>query len=268
VFDANGAAGGLPEIGLANGVTDIGKIVNGQNPTTNGDTIDGQFESGTDIASNNFAKNIPGLCNLCGTLVDGTDITWGISAFGLNNSNGSLYVSFPTSTSSRTGNYATSIRTLAISMDGLDTSDAPIADAPDNRGEGYYGATFWVYSDAASIADNIRVKATLQERRPTLNQVINGCLIGPSAVPVAGQGWYQYSLVGAFPDAGIGKAAKQFLFNIQYSANATFVGSGTVAPYTGTNSPGAVGDAQVNVDNIVIHKVSNNKAFWNASLFQ
>ncbi len=84
------------------------------------------------------------------------------------------------------------------------------------------------------------------------------------------QGWVQYSIVGAIPEVGLGKAMQAALVEcnvVNIGGRQSFV---TPAPYDGTTKgkPGSVGTARIFVDDFVIHKVRGLDTYWNASLFE
>jgi hypothetical protein len=266
VNDVNGEAGGLVENGLANGVTAIPAVYNRVDPEVN-PLIDMAFESGSDLADNNWVNTgKPG--NVLTAWYTG-DHTVEIEPTGRLQSSGSMAVQLAHATDP-TRNNGVRFRTKGIALNGRKDDATIIAGAPDYTGESYWGLTFWLASAAADITQNPELKVVLQEIRPALNQLFNTVTLGPAAIPTVDQGWVQYSIVGAYPELGLGKAMQAALVEcnvVNIGGRQSFI---TPAPYDGTTNgkPGSVGTARIFVDDFVIHKVRDLDTFWNASLFE
>jgi len=268
-FDSNGEPGGLAEDGLANGVTAF-TAYNPINPGTNGAIIDGSFETGTTLASNNwvFDANVrPGAVN-----VPSPSGTAGLATTGRLSSSGSAYAQIPSGTPRTAGqNDGLRFRDRGIAVNGLDSTGAGIAGAPDLSGEGYYGVSFWIASDATNLAANPEAKVTLLETRPTLNQIGGFVTVGPSCIPTSADGWYQYAYVGAFPDMVSGKDAMQrgqVIVDVMARYSRSVLADASFPPeYQGNNRPGYNANARIYFDDIRVHKVNDSTAYWNASLF-
>lgn len=268
VNDVNGEAGGLVEKGLAYGVTALPEVVNRIDPEVTR-LIDMAFESGSTLTDNGWVNvGKPGYVRAA--WYSGTS-TVAIEPTGRLQSSGSLSAQVGRVVPS-TESDGIEFRTKGIALNGAKNDGTPIANAVDYSGESYYGLTFWVTSGAADITQNPEVKVMLQEIRPVLNQVINSIIVGPSALPASNTAneWYQYSLVGAFPDLGLGRAMQGALVGVSVVALGNRQGFQTPAPYDGVikGKPGSVGTARVYLDDFVIHKVRDLDTYWNASLFE
>jgi hypothetical protein len=268
VSDVNGEVGGLVEKGLANGVTALPELVNRVNPEVDL-LIDPSFESGSTLTDNGWVDGgKPGYVKAA--WYAGTS-TVSVEPSGRLQSSGSVAAQVGRVVPS-TESDGIRFRTKGIALNGAKDDGTPIAGAVDYSGESYWGLTFWVTSGAADITQNPEVKVVLQEIRPVLNQMINGITVGPSAIPAGNTAneWYQYSLVGAYPDLGLGRAMQAALVEVSVVSVGNRQGFVTPAPYDGTTKgkPGSVGTARVYLDDFVIHKVRDLDTYWNASLFE
>ncbi len=263
------SANGLIEQGLANGVTAM-TAYNAISPTTNGNIVDGAFETATDLGGNNWrVLGAPGLVNV--TTPTGA---WSIANFGRLNTSGSLKGQVTGGTpATSTDNDGGRASTRPIGIRGQDSTDVAILDAggnpvPNLAGEGYYGVSFWITSDAASCARNPQVKMAFQEQRPATNQAGAMMILGPSNVPAQPDGWYQYSAVGAFPQLTAYPAMQQALITFDIVAKGNRPGYPGAGDYTGTNVPGYDADAGIYIDDVQLHRVRDTQEYWNASLFE
>jgi hypothetical protein len=266
-FDSNSAAGGVIEKGLANGVTAF-TAVNAINPTTNGALIGTDFELGTTMADNNFiAENI-------GWTQDTNQVAE-VATSGRLSSSGSLSMTIPNGTNTDGTSNGGRVRARPIAINGKQDDGTAIqvngSDAPDLSGTSYYGVSFWMSSDAADVRETPTVKLGLWERRPTLNQVFNGIFVGPSAIPVLADGWHQFTVTGPYPELVEGTPAMSgTILTIDYKTRFRNFPSSTTeyGPYVEENSPGAIGDATVYIDDIVLHKVKKQEVqYYDHSLF-
>lgn len=274
-FDANEAADvagsdltqpGLLEKGLAYGVTALPAIYD-----VNGELIDGSFESGDTLAANYWqyaSGGKPGIANAyTGNGTAYIDTTAG--RFSTAKQSNALVAQLPGMPAS--GNDGIRVGTRPIALWGKDNSGVPFAGVPDNSGPGYYGVSFWVASDAASVIENPQATVFIQETAPTINQVIYDFIIGPTVIPTRDDDWTQYSFVGAFPNLVQFKAAmKKALVLVDVTAlqNRKTLATAFPAPYnTATTAPGADADAKIYLDDFVVHKVRDLAEYWDYSLF-
>ena len=269
VNDSDDAPIGLIEEGLANGVTAFATY-NAINPAVNGDMVDNTFESGASLALNNWRETgSPGYVNV-GTPTGQA----GIASFGRLNTGGSLelYLTGGTPASSSDGD-GIRVATRPIGIRGQTSGDVAILDAngdpiPDLAGEGYYGVSFWMTSNAASCVSNPQVKVYLNEQKPSPNQLTSFSLLGPSNVPAQPDGWYQYSFVGAYPRLGGDRPMLQAIVVIDVGARGGFANRPGGGDYVGTSVPGYNATSHVYIDDLVVHRVRDTNEYWNASLFE
>jgi hypothetical protein len=266
VSDVNGEAGGLVEKGLANGVTAIPAVYNRVDPEVS-PIIDMSFESGPTLADNVWVNT--GKPGYVQTAWYTNNHTVEIEPTGRLQSSGSLAVQLGSPITAGQNN-GIRFRTKGIALNGRKDDATIIAGAPDYTGESYWGLTFWIASAAADITQNPEMKLTFQEIRPSLNQVFSSVTLGPTAIPTVDQGWVQYSVVGAYPDLGLGKAMQAAILECNVTTSGGRLGFVTPAPYDGTTKgkPGSVGTAKIFLDDFVIHKVRDLDTYWNASLFE
>lgn len=270
--DANESSTGLIEKGLADGITAF-TAYNAIQPGTYGELIDNAFDSGVDLASNNWLldSGLPGIIN-----VSTPSGAFAIASPGRLQTSGCLQARVtngsPTGTALADGARA---RTRAIGVRGQDSGGTAILDdagnpVPNLAGEGYYGVSFWIGSNAASCANNPQIKVYLMEQRPATNQIQAFNLIGPSNIPAQADGWYQYSFVGAYPELkGGDRAMQQALVVVDVAAKSAWKNpSWGAGAYTGTNAPGYSGNASVYIDDVAVHRVRDTQEYWNASLFE
>jgi hypothetical protein len=265
ITDVNGASGGLVEEGLANGITAF-QAYNHINPSVNGNMVDLGFESGSTLAANNWLDPTkPAVANVAVSTA-----TASVAGFSrLPSPAGSACLSAEITGGLPAGGENDAVRVMArqIAVAGVDNSDAAIAGAPDMSSEGYFGLSFWVASNASHVSENSSVKIDLLERKPTNNQIASGILVGPSVLPLD-LDWQQYSFVGPYPDRGAGNAMKTAILNLEviahaFRANLTLPGEFNLA----ANKPGADASETIYIDDLVLHRVSNNDQYWNSSLF-
>jgi hypothetical protein len=264
-FDSNGDdanSTGVIEKGLAHGVTAF-TAYNAQNPGTNGTLISTDFEGVADLGDANWVAD-----SSLGFFSNPSTPDAGIETQGRGGSGGSLRMALAGTSSNAGEIYGVRVRTRAIGIAGTDTQGAAIAAGlPDISGEGHYGVSFWVSTNSASIANNPQVKFSLQERRPTLNQVINSLLIRPSALPTVNDGWHQFSMTGPYPQELSGPAMTQALLVIdQWSLN-DFRSATEQGSFSGTNRPGYNSNGTVFIDDINVHRVRDNSAYFDYSIF-
>jgi hypothetical protein len=261
---------GLIEKGLANGVTAF-TAYNALNPATNGKYTGNNFDLGVDLASNNWVEQALG-----GVSVPTPSGQFAISSPGRLMTDGCLRGTVvngtPTGTLLTDGSRA---RTRPMGIRGKDSTDLDILDdagnpVPDLAGEGYYGVSFWISSNADSCVNNPQIKVSLTEQRPATNQLASSTVLGPSNVPAQDDGWYQYSFVGAYPKLrGGSRPMQQANVIVDVSTKSGWKGATRGADaYVDTNAPGYLGDADVFVDDIVVHRVRDTEEYWNASLFE
>ena len=261
---------GLIEKGLANGNTAVWATYNAVNPATNGKFVDNTFESGSTLADNNWlVSGQPGFVNMT------PSAAFAVATSGRLNTSGSLQCSIgsgtPTGAGEADGGRA---KTRPIAVRGQERDGTPILDdagnpVPNLAGEGYYGVSFWITSGGASCVNNPQIKVYLFEQKPATNQVISFTLLGPPNVPASPDGWYQYSFVGAYPRLRTGeRPMQQANVVVDVGAKELWRGAAGAGDYTGTNAPGYLGDANVYIDDIVVHRVRNTEEYWNASLFE
>jgi hypothetical protein len=268
VNDADDAPIGLIEKGLANGVTAFATY-NAISPAVNGAMVDNTFESGSDLTANNWrTSGTPGYVNVTSTGQAG------IASFGRLNTGGSLelYLTGGTPAVASNGD-GIRVATRPIAVRGQDSTDVVLLDAngdpiDDLAGEGYYGVSFWMTSNAASCVNNPQIKVYLNEQKPAPNQLTSFALLGPSNVPAQPDGWYQYSFVGAYPQLGPIRPMLQALVVVDVGARGGFRNRPGGGDYTGTNVPGYNATAHVYIDDIAVHRVRDTNEYWNASLFE
>lgn len=262
--DSNEDPGGLVEVGLANGVTAF-TAYNAVNPAVNGPIVDFGFEQATIAANNWIVGDRPGIV----TVATPSGVST-LSTFGRLGSSGSMRTQVTNGTPSDAGaTDGTRYRTRGIAVNGIGDTPLP-AGTPDMSGEGYYGISFWVASDAATVTTNPGVRVALQEIRPTLNQFSGSIGLGPSVIPVSGQGWYQYAFLKVFPNKVAGQRAMQrALVSVDVTARQyRRTLAGTFGSYSGTNMPGYNSNSPIYVDDLVIHRVRDDSAYFNYSLFE
>jgi hypothetical protein len=266
ITDVNDASGGLVEEGLANGVTAIDTF-NHINPSTNGTMLDTGFESGSTLDDNNWlGPSKPAVANVAVTTA-----TASIAGFSrLPSPAGAACLSGQIVSGLPAGgeNDGCRVNARQIAVAGVDNSDVAITGAVDNSGEGIYGVSFWVASNASHVKDNASVKVDLFERKPTINQMASSILVGPSLIPLDLE-WVQYSFIGPFGDLGSDRAMKTALLNIEFLAHAFRAGMTSLPGEFGTAGtiPGEEADETIYVDDLNLHRVSDNDQYWNSSLF-
>ena len=271
VTDANDfeGSGGLVEVGLANGITAIPVLYNQQN----GDVIEDMgFDNGSTIQDNNWrliGTGKPGTVKAADWT--GADGKYDIAAGGRQQTAGSLKLQVPGGLIDSDSNDGIRVASRPLSINGLLSSGAQIPDAQNRGGASYYGVSFWLRSDAGTVTDNPELRLFLQEIRPSLNQVFTMLTLGPTCLPVDGDDWVQYSLVGAFPELGLGPAMGAALLQIDFLTmgyRINNIWANFPAPYnTVTTAPGADGSAPIYIDDMVVHKVDDIANYWNYSLF-
>jgi hypothetical protein len=262
---------GLIEKGLANGVTAF-TAYNAISPGTNGKYTGNNFDLGADLDANNWIETTQrGQVNV--TTPSGE---FAIASPGRLQTAGCLRATVvngtPTGSNEVDGKRA---RTRPIAIRGKDSTDVDILDdagnpVPNLAGEGYYGLSFWIGSNGASCANNPQVKVSLTEQKPAVNQVASSTVLGPANIPAQPDGWYQYSFVGPYPELMGGQNPMQQV-NVVIDLVTKQVwqgGSKGAGDYVGTNAPGYSGDADVYIDDIVVHRVRDTQEYWNASLFE
>ena len=264
---------GLVEKGLADGVTAF-TAYNAQNVSVNGIYTGNDFELGTDLGSNNWRiTGMPGLVNV------GTPSgAFAVASPGRLQSDGCLQASVTNGTSTVSGEQdGGRAASRPVAIRGKDTTGADILDdagdpVPNLAGEGYYGISFWLGSNGASCVNNPQIKVYLVEQKPAVNQIQSFTLLGPSNVPASPDGWYQYGFVGAYPKlTDGGQPMQQANIIVDVATKQGWQGAGKGAgDYSGatSTSPGFLGDADVYVDDIVVHRVRDTQEYWNASLFE
>jgi hypothetical protein len=263
--DVNDESGGLVEEGLANGITAFQKTYDRIN---NGSLIDMALESGSTLDDNGWrivGTGRPGVVRDTDFTGNGTAAISSVRTRLL--SAGAIAAQIPGGVISSTQNDGIRFGTRQISINGLDNTDTQIVGAPNKSGEGIYGVSFWVASDAADITENPELRVALQEVRPTLNQSIYTVIVGPSALPVGSGDWTQYSLIGAFPSLSSPSAMTAALLVCDVITLGNRLNLVTPAPYD-VNKPGSDGTATIYVDDFVFHKVDDmGGQYWNYSLF-
>ena len=258
ITDANDAegAGGLVEEGLANGMTAAPAFYSDL-AADSGAMIDGGFESGSTLAANYWIEGpVPGLINGDTGLV-------GIETVG-RVSNQSFYCELDIAATRWTRGEKDGNQVRSVIAAGSSTRAGVPTGGKDLTGPGVYGISFWVSSDAADVRENPRLQIGLSERQPTRSK-IGKVLINPTTIPTANDGWNQYSLVANFGDQGAGGTEQLGL--ALFNSAISFPSVPSFGPYTGNDRPGYDADARVLIEDVVLHKVDTNSAYFNYSLF-